>query len=430
MQGLLTLYLVNYLLKPGNVEQVWGFEAFRQGLDWLAIRLPLIFHKTETAYASYTSQLYAGLVYVTPLLGGILADRFIGRTRTVVLGSVLMVIGTFLLAANQTFLWGLGFLLAGVGCFKGNIAAQVGDLYSIDDKRRADGFQIYFMGIQLAVIISPWICGWLGEKVNWHYGFIAAGVGMVLALVIYLASRHTFPPEQVTTAGARVERSPLKGRDLGTVILLVALLPVLAFSIVGNQQIFNMYLVWGKANYQLELLGIPMPVNSMLSLDAFISATTMIGVIAFWRWYKTHWREPDEISKIAIGTLISMFAPLVLAAASIQAAATGHPVSLFWAVGFHTINDIGFANVLPVGLALYSRAAPKGMGGTMIAVYYLHLFFANSVVTATLGGFYGTIPNTQFWMLHAGVMCAAAVVLIVVRLLFGHLVAPSTKVTS
>ena len=427
MQALLVLYLYNYLLKPGHVEQVWGYESFRQALDWLVVRLPLIFHKTETAYASYTSQLYAGLVYVTPLLGGPLADRLIGRTKTVALGSVLMVIGTFLLALNQTFLWGLGFLLAGVGCFKGNIAAQVGDLYSIDDKRRADGFQIYFMGIQLAVIISPIICSTLGEKINWHLGFIAAGMGMVLALAIYLTGRRTFPPEQVSKAGPKEKRAPLAPRDWGAVILLVALLPVLAFSIVGNQQIFNAYLIWADHNYQLTFFGWTIPTGWMLSFDAVFSSVTMIGVIAFWRWYGKRRNQPDEITKIAIGTIIAALAPLALAGASAMVVATGHRVTLGWAVAFHVINDIGFANVLPVGLALYSRAAPKGMGGTMIAVYYLHLFFANSVITGALGGLLGTMPDTSFWLLHAAIMAAAAVVLIAVRIFFGHLVAPHEK---
>jgi POT family proton-dependent oligopeptide transporter len=425
MQALLVLYIYNYLLKPGHVEHVWGFQAFRHALDWLIAEIPWLFKSTPMAYASYTSQLYAGLVYVTPLIGGPLADRWLGRTRTVTLGSVLMVIGTFLLAADQTFLLGLAFLLGGVGCFKGNIAAQVGDLYSKEDNRRADAFQLYFMGIQLAVIISPIICSTLGEKVNWHFGFIAAGVGMIIGLTIYLFGRRTFPPEPSRKAGTREKRPPFTARDWGVVLLLVALLPVLAFSIVGNQQIFNAYLVWAEANYELTFFGWTIPTGWMLSFDAVFSSTTMIGVIWFWRWYGKRRREPDEITKIIIGVLISMLAPLALAGASAMVAATGHKVTLGWAVAFHVINDIGFANVLPVGLALYSRAAPKGFGGTMIAIYYLHLFFANTVITGAVGGLMGTMPDAQFWLLHVALMFGAAVVLVIAKLLFGKVLAPS-----
>jgi POT family proton-dependent oligopeptide transporter len=424
MQALLTLYLFQYLLKPGNVEQVWGFETFKQGLDWLIVSFPLIFTKTDMAYASYTSQLYAGLVYVTPLIGGPIADRVLGRTLTVTIGSVMMMIGTFLLSANQTFLWGLAFLLGGVGCFKGNIAAQVGDLYSKTDNRRADAFQIYMMGIQFAVVFSPIICGGLGQKVDWHLGFVAAGVGMAIGLTTYLLGRKHFPPEPIKQKGPKEAREPLSARDWAALVLLVLLLPVLAFSIVGNQQIFNVYLVWSEANYQLTFFGWTVPSTWMMSFDAVFSFITMIGVISFWRWYGKKRKEPDELTKIILGVFISMFAPLALAGASTVVAQTHHPVGLIWAVAFHFINDTGFAMVLPVGLALYSRAAPKGLGGTMLAVYYLHLFIANFFIVGTLGARYGTMPDNQFWMWHVYLMAGALSVLIVVKLLFGKLLVP------
>ena len=424
MQALLTLYLFNYLLQPEHIREVWGFASFQHGLDWLIVHVPVIFKKSDMAYASYTSQLYASLVYFTPLFGGPIADRLLGRTATVTVGSILMMIGTFLLAANSTFLLGLAFLLGGVGCFKGNIAAQVGDLYSKTDNRRADAFQIYMMGIQFAVVFSPLVCSTLGEKYNWHWGFMAAGIGMAIGLTTYLLSRKTFPPEPIRREGPKVIREPLSARDWAALILLVLLLPVLAFSIVGNQQIFNVYLVWSETNYQLTFFGWTVPSTWMMSFDAVFSFVTMFAVISFWRWYGNKRKEPDELTKIIIGVLISMFAPIALAGASSVVAQTHQPVGLIWAVAFHLINDTGFAMVLPVGLALYSRAAPKGLGGTMLGVYYWHLFIANTFLVGILGGFYKTIPDTQFWMLHVYLMVGAAAVLIVVKLLFGHLLAP------
>jgi POT family proton-dependent oligopeptide transporter len=418
MQTLLVLYLLHYLLLPGHIEQVWGFDAFRRLIAWLYGT------QSQMALASNTAQLYAALVYVTPLVGGYLADRVIGRTKTVTIGATLMVFGTFLLALNATFLVGLMFLLAGVGCFKGNIASQVGDLYTIDDHRRADGFQIYFMGIQLAVIISPVICGYLGQRVDWHLGFVAAGVGMVLGLAIYLFGRRTFPPEPIRKSSTGEKRPPLTARDWKVVILLTALLPVLAVSIIGNQEIFDAYLVWGEKNFQTVLWGFNMPITWIVSLDAFVSAVTMVAVIAFWRWYSKRRKEPDEITKIIIGVAISALGPLVLAGCAAVATATHHPVPLYWALGFHILNDIGFANVLPVGLALYSRAAPKGLGGIMIAVYYIHLFMGNLLV-GYVGGLLGTMPDTRFWLLHVGLMAVSAVVLIAARGFFGRLLAPS-----
>lgn len=420
MQTLLVLYLNHYLLQPGHIEQVWGFEPFRHFIGWIYGT------QSKMALASNTAQLYAALVYVTPLAGGYIADRLIGRTATVSIGAIIMVIGTFLLALNSTFLIALLLLLAGVGCFKGNIASQVGDLYRIDDPRRADGFQIYFMGIQLAVIISPFICGTLGQKVDWHLGFVAAGVGMVFGLAIYLVGRRNFPPEPIRKRGDRTERPPLSARDWKAVILLVALLPVLALSIIGNQEIFDAYLVWGEKAFQTVFFGFNMPITWLVSLDAFVSAVTMVGVIAFWRWYGRRWHEPAEITKIVIGVAISALGPLVLAGCAQVADATHHPVPLYWAVGFHILNDIGFANVLPVGLALYSRAAPKGTGGTMIAVYYVHLFIGNAL-TGYLGGLLGTMPNSTFWLMHVVLMAIAAAILLVARLLFANVLLPEAE---
>ena len=419
MQTLLVLYLTHYLLQPGHIEQVWGFGAFQRLIG------RIYGAQSQMALASNTAQAYAALVYVTPLAGGFLADRLIGRTNTVTIGAILMVIGSFLLAANSTFLIALSLLLVGVGCFKGNIASQVGDLYAVDDNRRADGFQIYFMGIQLAVIISPIICGYLGQRVDWHLGFVAAGVGMVIGLGIYLTGRRTFPPEPLRKKDDTVARPPLTSRDWKAVILLVALLPVLALSIIGNQQIFDAYLVWAEKNFQTVFFGFNMPITWIVSMDAFVSAVTMVGVIAFWRWYGRHWKEPDEITKIIIGVAISAFGPLVLAGCAFVATTTGHPVPLFWALGFHILNDVGFANVLPVGLALYSRAAPKGLGGVMIAVYYIHLFIGN-LLTGYLGGLLGSMPDVRFWLLHVGLMAVSVVVLFAAKLVFGSVLAPKT----
>jgi POT family proton-dependent oligopeptide transporter len=419
MQTLLVLYMTHWLFTPGHIEHVWGFAAFRRVLEGM------YGHLSPLALASNINGLYAGLVYVTPLGGGFLADRLIGRTNAVTIGALLMVAGGFLMAADATFLPALLCLLIGVGCFKGNIASQVGDLYTIADPRRADGFQIYFLGIQIAVIISPVICGYLGQRVDWHLGFVAAGTGMLVALLIYLLGRRTFPAEPSRKKDDRVARPPLTRRDWKAVILLIALLPVLALSIVGNQEIFNAYLIWGEKNFQTVFFGFNMPITWIVSLDAFVSAILMIGVIAFWRWYGRHRKEPDEITKIVIGVAISALGPLVLAGCAAVATSTGRPVPLFWALGFHILNDLGFANVLPVGLALYSRAAPKGLGGIMIAVYYLHLFMGN-MLTGYLGGLLGTMPDTTFWLMHVGIMAVSAAILLVVRFTAAHLVAPST----
>jgi proton-dependent oligopeptide transporter, POT family len=414
MQALLVLYLSKWLLQPGHVEHVWGIGPFRSAMETLYGASSI-----ETLAIAITT-FYAAWVYGTPILGGLLADRVLGRTRTVVLGATLMAAGQFFMMTDQTFLIAISCLLFGVGCFKGNIASQVGDLYRQDDPRRADGFQIYFLGIQVAVIVAPFVCSTLGEKVDWRLGFGAAGLAMVFGLIVYLSGRKNYPPEPVRQVAGHAERPPLESRDWKVIAILVLLLPVLALSIVGNQQIFAAYLIWTEKYYDMHVLGIDLPIGLMLSVDAVVSTILMVGVIAFWRWWGRHWREPDEITKMTIGTFISALAPLTLAAIS----AGGHRVPLAWAIPFHVLNDLGFANVLPVGLALYSRAAPKGLGGVMIAVYYLHLLIGNTV-TGRIGALLDKVPTPEFWIIHSVTMAVSGVLLVLVRLFFGRLLAPA-----
>ncbi|MBL8549162.1 MAG: peptide MFS transporter [Hyphomonadaceae bacterium] len=419
MQALLVLYMGQQLLLPGHVENVAGFTQFRAAIE--AAYGPL----SPAALASVIFGLYAGGVYLTPLAGGFIADRILGRTATVALGAILMAIGHFLMAFEFSFLIALACLLAGVGCFKGNIASQVGELYSPQDLRRADAFQIYFLGIQIAVIVSPLVCGTLGQKVAWHWGFGAAGVGMVFGLMIYLAGRKYLPPErQRGAAAAKADLPKMAPGDWKKVAVLVALLPAMAFSLVGNQEIFNAYLVWGEKTYALEFFGQTMPVTWLISLDAFISTATLLAVVIFWRWWSKKRREPDEIIKMVIGCGIAMFAPLALAFASAQHEATGIKASLAWGLAFHTVNDIGFAMILPVGLALFSRASPRAVGGLMMGIYYLHLFAANMIV-GRIGGFLESMDGFSFWAMHAALVAGGGAYMLLFALFFRKILAPT-----
>jgi len=419
MQTLLVLYMTNYLFQAGNIENVAGFGPFRAGIEWAYGPL------SPVALASAIYGLYAGLVYLTPLAGGLIADRWLGRTRTITIGALLMAAGHFLMAFEASFLLALLCLLLGVGCFKGNIATQVGELYGPDDLRRADAFQIFLLSVNIAVIVAPLVCGRLGLQVAWHWGFGAAGVGMLIALAVYLSGRRWLPADTGAKARASGEapaHPPLVKGDGARIVVLVVLIPLLVVSALGNQQIFNSYLVWGAANFQLDLAGFRMEVTDLVAVDAFISTAFIILTLLFWRWWAKRWQEPDEITKLTIGVLISALAPLLLAMGAWQQEATGEKASLLWGIGFHVVNSIGFANVFPVGLALYSRAAPRAIAGLMIGVYYLHLFAANMVV-GRLGGYLEQMDAGQFWLMHAGLVAAGAVGLVLVRPFFGRILA-------
>lgn len=410
MQSLLVLYMTGRLLQPGHVEHVLGFAAFQAALG--AVYGPLDIE----ALAAAIIGLYAAAIYATPVLGGLVADRLLGRTRTVMLGAVLMTAGHFLMAFEACFLLALACLIAGKGC-AGSLKAQVGALYGPGDMRRADAFQLYSLAVSAAVILAPLVCGTLGESYDWHWGFAAAGVGMLVGLATYVAGRHLLPPELPRLRQHEGNPRPyLTGREWQALAALGALLPVLAVASVGNMEIFNAYLVWGRDSYALVFHGRTMPVSWLLSLDAFVSVGTLLGSVLFWRRWARRWREPHELTKMALGATILFVAPLILAAAS-RHVADGHRVGLGWGLAFHVVNDVGFANLYPVGMALYSRAAPRDLGATVVNAYSLQLFLSNLLVS-WLAGLLATMSAERFWLIHAGMIGAAALVLLLFIPLF------------
>jgi len=419
MTALLALYSAKYLFKPDHIGNIWGFVGFRHLLEMFFGPL------TPLGMGGAIAALYGSLVYLTPLLGGFVADRFIGRTRAVIFGAVTMAAGHFCMAFDQTYLVALACILIGSGFFKGNLAAQVGDLYAPGDLRRADAFQIYTLAIQVAVIVSPLVCGFLGQKIAWHFGFGAAGLGMLIGLGTYISGRRWLPAEPRPEPGHIVEPRPKLVRGEGKrIAVLVLLIPVIACACVGNQEIFAAYELWADAHYQLVLFSWAMPASFLLSIDALISTVTLIGVVAFWRWWGKHHGEPDEITKITIGTFIAALAPLSLALGAWHEAATGEKVGLGWALGFHITNNIGFANIYPVGLALFSRVAPKAVNSTMMAAFLLSLFLGGVIVTK-LATLLDKLPGFMFWALHSGIIAGAGVVFLIARAAAGRLLTPT-----
>ena len=417
MQALLVLYMGQRLLLPGHVEHVAGFAGFRHAIE------QVYGHLSTQALASVIFGLYSGGVYLTPIAGGYIADRVLGRTRTVVIGALLLMLGHFLMAFEQPFLLALACLVAGVGCFKGNIATQVGELYAPGDLRRADAFQLYVIGIASAAMVAPLVCGTLGQEVAWHWGFGAAGVGMLASLAVYLYGRRWTPEDHQPRRALQAPRRRLAPGEGRTVLLLFALLPALALSLVGNEQMFNTYLVWGEQHYDLRLMGHAMPVTWLLSLTSIMAIMSMSAVVVFWRWW-ARWRgEVNEINKLVIGCMVSATAPLLLAALSAREAVTGHRIGLAWALAFHFLNEIGIANVVPVGLALFTRASPKAVGGLMVGVYYLHMFASNMLV-GWLGGLLERMSAAEFWLLHAALVAGGGVALLLSSLAFGRLLNP------
>ena len=191
MRSLLVLYMTKYLLLPEHSGAVIGLTSVRRALEAVFGPLPV------QPLSSQIWGFYTALVYFTPIFGGLLADRVLGRRRTVVIGAVLMAIGHFMMAVEQLFLFALLFLIVGSGAFKPNISTQVGGLYAPGDHRRDRAYSIFYVGINIGAFLAPLVCGTLGEEAGWHYGFAAAGIGMCIGLCIYLYALPLLPPDEL-----------------------------------------------------------------------------------------------------------------------------------------------------------------------------------------------------------------------------------------
>jgi POT family proton-dependent oligopeptide transporter len=168
------------------------------------------------------------------------------------------------------------------------------------------------------------------------------------------------------------------------------------------------------------MFGWQVPVTWLQAVDAFVSTGTMLASIAFWRWWAKSRREPGEITKMAIGSLLAAGGPALIVIAAGMVATTHEKASFAWTLGYTLVNDLGFANILPVGLALYSRLAPRNFEGLLIGVYYLHLFIGNTFV-GWLAGFLETMPGPAFWGMHAALVASAGLLLLVIQAVFGRL---------
>src|ERR1700730_16316698 len=193
MRALLVLYMVKYVLQPEIAGQVIGLAALKRGLEALLGPLDI------QPFASNIYGLYTGLVYLTPVLGGIIADRVLGHRRTVIIGALLMALVHFMMAFEPLLLFALVFLILGSGAFTPNMSSQVGELYPPGDPRRGRAYSIFYVGINVGAFLAPLVCGTLGERAGWHYGFAAAGVGMLIALSTYLIATPHLPPDPLFT---------------------------------------------------------------------------------------------------------------------------------------------------------------------------------------------------------------------------------------
>ena len=302
MQALLVLYMVGQLLLPGHVEHIAGFAAFRAGIE--GVTGPL----SVQALATQIFGLYVGLVYFTPVFGGWLGDRVLGRTASVSLGALLLTAGHFCMAFDESFLAALLLLILGAGLLRGNLSPQLGELYGPDDRRRDMAFQIYGAAINLAAFIAPLVTGALGQAYGWHVGFAFAGFGMLFGLLVYLVGgRWAGLTASRAAKAARPVHPRLTPADWPIIGHLLAMIPASALFWVAQSQVWNTYNLWARDHVELRYGDFTMPVPWLQSLDGLAPFLLLPPILGLWRWQARRCREPTEATKIAIGCFF--FAP-------------------------------------------------------------------------------------------------------------------------
>lgn len=405
MQALLVLYMATYLLHPGTIEGVVGFAALRVVFETVFGPLSI------QALTSQIFGIYIGLIYLMPVLGGYLGDRVMGRTRAVLLGAVFMAAGHFSMAFEAAFLPALAFLVVGSGLLKGNLAAQVGGLYARDDTRRNSAFAVYNVSINIGATIAPLVCGTLGELYGWHFGFGAAGIGMLVGIAIYVSGRHLMPSDelssQLNTAKAQL---PPGGARIITAILVLLAISTLFWA--TQTQVWNVYPLWIREHVDRDILGLTMPVTWFQSIDAGAVLVFAPLVLWYWRFNDRRLSGSDDVGRIACGFAVYLVGFLWLSSSELM---TGDArVPLFWPVVFHFILAVGFLYVGPITMSLISKTAPASVTAMMMSSYYLAIF-AGSFLSGWLGRFYEPLGPQAFWFLHAALLAVGFALLLVLK---------------
>jgi POT family proton-dependent oligopeptide transporter len=403
MKALLVLYMVKYLFEPDRAQQVIGLGALKSGME--ALFGPL----DAQPFSSYIFGFYSGFVYLTPVFGGLLADRWLGQRRTVVLGASLMAAGHFMMAFEPLFLFALTLLILGNGAFKPNISTQVGFLYAPGDPRRDRAFSIFYVGINLGAFLAPLVCGTLGETLGWHYGFTAAGIGMTLALAIYLYAAPTLPPDALAQRHAGGDAAPLGGDDWRAIGALVVLaLPVTFYWAAYDQQ-GNTIALWADGHTNRDLFGFVIPATWFQAVNPFLIFAFTPLILTLWKRQAERGREPSTPLKMAYGCFGNAAAYLIMYLAAVSIG--DGKASWLWLMAYFVVLTVGELYLSPIGLSLVSKVAPLRYLSMMMGCWLATIFVGN-FLAGYLGSLWSAMDKASFFLMIAAVATLAGVVML------------------
>ncbi len=352
--------------------------------------------------------LYVGLVYFTPFIGGIIADRYLGTRRSIMIGGFFFIAGHFLLAFPPLpfFFSALVCLIIGNGLFKPNISTMLGNLYTKVPEKKDDGYNIFYMGINLGAFISPLVATYLRAfhpTHGWHYAFAAAGIGMVISQMIFMSFRSKVEEGDVPPRRKRLaEKDEQANVDMGdpktnrerTMALMIIFGIVIFFWMAFEQQGLTLTF-WAREATNTALLP-----ETFQSINPMFILLFTFPVIAFWGFLRKRNLEPSTAAKMVIGMLLTAGCYLILAFAGLNGGNTGH-VSVFWLLAAYATITLGELCLSPMGLSLVSKLAPPGKLGMMMGGWFAAAAIGG-YLSGLIGGFWDKMSHSNFFFMLVG----------------------------
>jgi POT family proton-dependent oligopeptide transporter len=399
-RGLTVLFLA-------DMWEQFSFFGMRAMLIYYMMKQLLLPQQT----ASLIYGIYTAFVFFTPIIGGVVSDRWLGRRNSVVIGGSVMALGHFMMAFEPMFYIALTTIALGNGLFLPSLPSQINGLYAQNDPRRASAYNFYYVGVNLGAFLAPFACGTVGELFGWHWGFTVAGVGMVAGLIIYLAGSRYLPPEEPRRAIASARAPVVPPGFWARFALLGGIAGVVLIFRAAYEQSGNTLSLWIEHSDRTAG-AFTIPMTWFQSLNPMLVFLLTPFFVARWLRMAKAGREPSAILKMSRGAAIVALSYVMLATVAGWSAKSGLPASWLWVVGFFVVYTAGELYILPIGLGLFGQLAPLGFNATTIAVWFLAAF-AGNFLAGVLGAAWSHLSAAQFFVLTAAVAATSSVLLLV-----------------
>ncbi len=404
------------------------FTEMWERFSYYGMRAFLIYYMTASvaagglgfgdAYAGNIYGLYTGSAWGASILGGIIADRWLGQYRSVLIGGIIIALGHFTLAFRPLpfFYAGLIFIVLGTGLLKPNVSTLVGALYAPGDSRRDAGFSLFYMGINLGALFGPLIAGYLAQEVDWHIGFACAGVGMTAGLIQYVVGQNRLRSPVAAQQNVESTEAP---KAAFTAIELKRMAAIVIFFLVAilfwgaYEQAGSTLALFADRYTRLEIFGFSFPSSWFQSVQPIFVIT--LAPIFAWLWVRMGDRDPSVPAKLALGVLFMGLAFAVLVPAGAMAQSAGLRVSPWWLVISYGISELGELCLYPVGLSAVTKLSPARILGLMMGVWLLSNAFGNMLAGAS-ARFFVSMPLQQYFSVWAAILfVTAAIMFMLVR---------------